>query len=216
MNGNVEFRVMEEADVEDILLLLARSFCAYDPIEVVLGITEPEFIEMTRLDIPQILEDGLSMVAWHTGTNERIGVTLALDATTPFTDSTGKITPKFAPVAAIVNQLHHPYQEKLSQVRGYAAYYYMGAVQGSWQGRGVAQQMFKATENLIVSKGYECLFGIVTSRGSQAALEKNGFHCVASNTYRGFIYQGKKPFSSIRKHPGLSLMEKHLGQAEGI
>ena len=210
MNRDIEFRLMEESDAEGALELLAKSFCNHDPIEVVLGITEPEFIEMIRLDLPQIFRDSLSIVAELAGTNELIGVTIALDATTAFTDSTGKISPKFAPVAAIVNQLHHPYLKRLPKTGGHTAYYYMGAVKAAYQGRGVARRMFKAAEDRIASKLYKRLFGISTNRSSLAALEKNGFHSVATVSYQDFVFQGQKPFASIQKHSGLALIEKDL------
>ena len=201
---------MEESDTEEVLELLARSFCAHDPLEVILEITEAEFTEMTRLDLPQIFQDKLSLVVRHEETNELIGVTTSLDAMTPFTDSSGKISPKFAPVAAIVNQLHDPYLERIPKVRGHTAYYYMGAVRPDWQGRGIAQTMFKATEELIASKHYKRIFGIATNRGSYAAIHKNGFKAVATVAYRDFAFGGKKVFAPIQKHLGVTLVEKYL------
>ena len=201
---------MQESDAQEAAELLARSFCASDPLEVVLGITEPEFVEMTLLDFPQILEDQLSIVAREEETNELVGVTTAMDAMTPFTDSSGKISPKFAPVAAIVNQLHHPYLETIPQKRGHTAYYYMGAVKSSWQGRGVAQATFKASEDLITLRDYKHIFGIATNRGSSAAICHNGFSPVATVSYQDFMYQGEKVFASITKHEGVTLVEKIL------
>ena len=201
---------MEESDTEEALELLARAFCTHDPLEVILGITEAEFIEMTRLDLPQIFQDKLSLVVRHEDTDELIGVTAALDAMTPFTDSSGKISPKFAPVAAIVNQLHDPYLEKIPHIRGHTAYYYMGAVRPDWQGRGIAQIMFKATEELIASRHYKRIFGITTNRGSYAAILKNGFKDIATVAYQDFTFGEEKIFATIQKHPGVTLVEKLL------
>jgi ribosomal protein S18 acetylase RimI-like enzyme len=210
MNQELNFRLMEETDAEEVLQLLAQSFCTYDPMEAVMGITEAEFIQMARLDLPQIFQDKLSLGLRDEATNKLICASAVLDATTKFADSTGKISPKFDPIAAIVNQLHHPYRMTVPNVRGQTAYIYMGAVSPEWQGKGIAKSLFKAIETFVVSRGYQSIFTISTNVGSYIALQKNHYKDISSIAYKEFIYQTEKIFTSIHEHPGLTLMERNL------
>lgn len=210
MNWGLSFRSMEESDAKEMLQLLAQSFCAYDPMEKVMGITETEFIQMVSLDLPQIFQDNLSLTARHDETNELIAASVVLDATSAFADSAGIISPKFDPVAAIVNRLHHSYIREMPNVRGRTAYIYMLAVSPMWQGKGIAKSMFNANEKLLVSRDYQCIFTISTNVGSYIALQKNNYKDITSIAYKDFCYKHEKIFDSIHPHPGLMLMEKLL------
>lgn len=203
-----KFRSLERPDVEEVIRLLATCFCQFDPMEVVLEITETEFIEMVRLDLEQIFADALSYVLEDPATGEILAVGVALDATTRFTDSSGKITKKFVPVAAIVNRLHHPYLESLQPQRGETAYLYMAAVHRGHQGKGIATALFKKIEHVAMSRHYRRIFTISTNIASAIALERTGFVRKSTIRYHDFIYQGQRVFEDLRASEILVLMEK--------
>jgi len=199
--------------IQESVELLAKSFCKFDPIEIVLGITESEFIDMVNLDIPQILNDSLSSVVRDPFDSKMVAAIIVLDAATDFADSKGKISQKFLPVAKIVNQLHDPYLNRLRPLRGEIAYIYMAAVDEQYQGHGIATKLFRDTEKYLQTKSYKTVFTISTNRASSIALERNGFVPLESIAYGSFQYEGCFPFQLVSDIHSVTLLAKQLTAA---
>jgi GNAT superfamily N-acetyltransferase len=197
-----------DADCKPMADLFAKTFCAGDPLELATGITEAEFAEMVCFDFPLLLRDNLTLALREKATGVMVGAFAALDAATPFENSTGKISPKFRPVASIVNTLHHPYMEQLKPAPGSCVYLYMIGIQSAWQGQGLAQALAMAMESRSRSLGYSKMVAITTNVLSFRIFTKLAFIEQTSRSYQNFVFENSPVFASIDPLHRLSLLEK--------
>jgi len=205
----VDYRVATLEDAEEIVRLLADVFSASDPPAVAMGITAAEMEQFLRLIVPGVIPDGLTVAA-REESGKLAGAFLTDDFATPPAIEAAPINTKFLPILAMLEALDEQFRHGKGISRGKYLHLFMVGVDREYVGRGVAQGLVQHCLENGCRKGYRTALTEATGKVSQHIFRKNGFAERFRASYRDFVYQGQKVFSSIQAHDATILMDRVL------
>lgn len=208
--NDVQYGFPDHSDIEDMAFLLADVFSRYELMAVAAGQTFEEVREMVRLFGPQVIEEGLSIVARAEPSGKMIGAALTRDFASRMPAGLEEASPHFGPVAALLDGLDDHYRQINEVVPGRIMHLFMGGVSPDYGGKGIAQAMLGLTLETGISKGYNRAVSEATGSVSQHILRNSGFVELFRTTYAEFIYQGKHIFGTIGGHEAVMLMERRF------
>lgn len=188
------YRVMEPADFEPVLEMLADTFSANSPLDVALGITEQEFRDMAEFEMQAMVAQRLSIVAEDTRDGTIAGAMVAHDAHSPEPEGVSPAVPKYRPIAELVNPMNEACLEKFAHLKGKLLYYFALGVRPEYQGCGVAKKVTWGVVNQAAKLGYELSYCISTSIKATEALLRLGFDITEEILYEDYVLNGEKPF----------------------
>lgn len=205
--SSISCSVLGKEDYAAAVELLTDAFCRNDPVESALKITPDEFRLMVELDLASVWRAGLSFVAQRPNSRELVGVIVAMDALSE-SDSSGRISDKFAPISEVARDFHHLYLTTRHVRPGSSLYIFMLGVTPHATGQGIGKLLIGEALRNARSRGYESAFTIATNLASMQALKRQGFESLSMICYQSYRYLGRPVFESITQHPGIVLMER--------
>jgi len=205
----MDYRVATLADAEEIVRLLADVFSASDPPAVAMGITAADMEQFLRLIVPRVIPDGLTVAA-REKSGKLAGTFLSDDFATPPAIEAAPVSPKLLPILAMLDALDQQFRHGKSISRGRYLHLFMVGVDREFAGRGVAQGLLQLCLENGRQKGYWTALAEATGKVSQHIFRKNGFAERFRSSYRDFVYQDQKVFSSIQGHDATILMDRVL------
>lgn len=190
--------------------LLAEVFTRHDPPAWAVGLTPAEFERFVQALLPQVTEEGLTVVARRCGTGELVGALIANDPARETAAGMETLSEKFAPIASILGELVTRYRSIKQPKPGQLLHLYLLGVAASAGGRGVAQQLVAACLDNGAHKGFKMAAGEATNPTSQHIFRKHGFEERGQILYRDYLFNGRHIFAGIAEFGGPILMEKRL------
>jgi ribosomal protein S18 acetylase RimI-like enzyme len=206
----IEYGIYADRDADETTRLLGEVFSRRDPPAVAVGLTACEFEAFVRLFCPRAADEGLTIVARHAGTGERVGALLAEDAASALPDGMDRLSPKFQPIFDILGALDTEYRGNQVVHPGERLHLFLLGVAESVAGRGVAQRLVSRCLEQGVRKGYRLAVTEATNKVSQHIFRKLGFAERVRRSYTSHPFAGHAAFSSIADHGGPALMDKSL------
>lgn len=206
----IEYSVYGAHDANEMTRLLGEVFSRWDPPNVAVGLTTPEFEHLVRLFCPKAATEQLSIVARHVGTRELVGALLAEDSATPPPDGMDGLSVKFGPILDLLGQLNEEYWGDRTRRPGDSLHLFLLGVSESAAGHGVAQQLVTRCIELGASRGYRSAVTEATNRVSQHVFRKLGFTERVRGSYLEHRFAGRAAFESIADHGGPILMDRPL------
>ena len=202
----LDYRQMLIDDFDPVLDLLADTFAAHAPMELLLGITADQFRTMAEFEMAPLIKEGLSVVAHDPDDGTLVGVIIAQDAATPEPEGPSPTTSKYRPIGQLINPLHHACLERFSRYNGKLHYMFVVVIRTGYQGRGLLKTLTNETLKVAAKRGFEQTFAIATTQGAHHSLARLGCEMTAQTQYQDFVYQGLRPFLSIADHGGATVM----------
>jgi ribosomal protein S18 acetylase RimI-like enzyme len=196
----IRYAVCREADLAELIPLVARTFATNDPPAVAVGLTADELEAYLARAAGDAGRDGLTIVARAVATGQLAGALLALDAAADPASIDG-LSPKLEPVMGIFAALDAALDEELGgpqpPVAGQTLYLLMLAVADGFARRGIAQELVRACLANGARLGYRRAETTATNLVSQHIFGKLGFVTRAQVSYAGYRHQGRAVFASI-------------------
>lgn len=207
----IDFGLLGESDVPEMVRLLGLAFTQRDPIALALGFTPADFQRFVSLLTAHAVEQGLTIIARAAGRGELAGVLLTEDSATPVPDGVSHLGSKYEPVFDLLGGLQSAYEAGRSpSAPGESAHLYLLGVAEEFGGRGIARQLVAQCTAHAARRGYRLAVAEATSRTSQHIFRKAGFVERFHGSYRDHLYAGKHFFASAADHGGPILMDRSL------
>jgi hypothetical protein len=123
-----------------------------------------------------------------------------------------RISEKFGPILALLDELDTQYKQGKSLHVGEYLHLFIIAVMHQHTGKKVAQNLIQACLKNGIRKGYRMAVTEATDVISQPIFRKCGFVERIEIPYKTFTYQGRRVFASIEGHTGTI----SYGQGPGV
>ena len=206
----LDYTVAKLADSEEVVRLLAHVFSESDPPAVAMALSFEEMEQFLQLIVPNVIPDGLTVIARSKDTGKLAGVMLSDDFASPPATDPGQVSTKLLPILSMLDNLDEQFRSGKTIAPGQYLHLFMLGVDSQFAGRGVGQGVVKACIENAVQMGYRIALTEATGRVSQHIFRKNAFVERFSVSYQDFIYEDRKVFASIQDHDQAILMERIL------
>ncbi len=206
----LDYAVAKLSDCDDIVRLLAQVFSDSDPPAVAMGLSFEEMEQFLQLVVPNVIPDGLSVIARIKDNGKLAGVMLSDEFASPLPLDQSQISSKLLPILSMLDGLDEQFRRGKIVSPGQYLHLFMLGVDREFAGHGVGQGVVKVCLDNAAHIGYRIALTEATGRVSQHIFGKNGFVERFNVFYQDFIYEGKKVFASIEDHGRVILMERSL------
>ena len=206
----VEYGLAEEPEAEAMASLLADTFSRSEPMAAAVQLPHGEVLRLVNALAPKALSERLSIVARDTSTGQILGALLADDFGTPAPVGLADAAPGFAPVGALLDSLDDRYRASTTVTAGTHAHIFMVGVARDVSSRGIATRLVEVCMEQATRLGYVMAITEATGSASQHIFRKLGFRELLTVSYREFLFQGIRVFSSIEGVDGTRLMVRTL------
>jgi ribosomal protein S18 acetylase RimI-like enzyme len=208
--GDIEYDLLEPAELDSMISLLAAVFSRGDPPAVAVGLSAIELQRLVSAFGPKVLAEELTVLARDASTGSLLGALLAEDFGTPPPSGVEESAPGFAPIGALLDSLDRQYRASHTVVPGTHLHLFMLGVTEHASGRGIAGHLVNTCLANGKRRGYTVAVTEATGSISQRVFRKLGFRSLLTEFYRDFLFNGKAVFSSIVGPEGTILMEREL------
>lgn len=208
----IRYDVLQTADVESAIAVLAASFSAAEPPAVAVGLSFIELADLLRLLMPRAVANQLTVVARSAAQDGVAGVMLCDDFAAPPEFDQREISRRFLPIFAMLESLDDRYRSGREILEGEYLHLFMLAVDSRFSGHGMAQGLVKFCLQNGLKKGYRRAVTEATGLISQRVFRKLGFEERFRVSYRDYSYNGEAVFASIADHGGAALMDRGMAQ----
>ena len=199
----LEYRVLEDSDVQNASECIARAFSTNDVLSIALGIGLEDWRKFAKQETLKSIDDGLSIGAFDE--DKLVGVSLVCDLAKYNSEGYNEIE-SFVPIYNLLNELSRGYEMK-----GRIAHAsLLGVMPKYTDNPRVAVRIIKDSVGLIRSEGYDKIVGEMTSPYAQMVTRLAGFRAINEISYKDFIYKGEKIFKGIINAKSCMLMELKL------
>jgi len=206
----LDYPVAKLSDCDDIVRLLAQVFSDSDPPAVAMRLSFGEMKRFLQLVVPNIIPDGLTVIARSQDAGKLAGVMLSDDFASPLSLDQNQISSKLLPIMSMLDGLDEQFRAGNTVSPGEYLHLFMLGVDREFAGHGVGQGVVKACVENAARMGYRMALTEATGRVSQHIFRKNGFVERFSVSYQDFVYDNSKVFASIQGHDKAILMERAL------
>ena len=226
---SVTYSPLTEKDLEETIECLCRVFPRDEPITQRAGITENDFRPFARMFCELAVKENVSLIMRDEQFGNRVtGFSINHDYATPAPEQIEQVTPKFAPVFKVLEELDIIYRDGKSFSFGEVCYLLMAGVDHQFykqqkektvvKGNQLAAKLFQLTLDMVRAEGFHNTIAHATGSFSQKGLHDLGFSEVARIDYNTFEFEGQYPFKRIPWHScckiyDLSLREEPIVQA---
>lgn len=207
MSEGVEYGVLQSAEIESMVHLIASAFSSAEPPAVAMGLTVLDLAKFLRILVPQALTGELTTVARLRASGEVVGAMLCDDFAAPLAVDLNAVHRGFRPIFGVLGQLDRQYSSGKPAQEGEYVHLLMLAVDARFVGRGIAQGLVRSTLENARAKGYRWAVTEATGVVSQHLFRKLGFQERLRISYQDYKYEGDAVFSSITAHGGVALMD---------
>lgn len=180
------------------------------PPAVAVGLTSPEIAALVAAYGPKALAEQLSIVARRAHTDDLVGALLAEDFGTPPPDGIADVAPSFAPIGALLDGLDAQYRASRQILPGTYLHLFMVGVAHHASGRGIAHHLLTTCLANGKARGYGHAVTEATGNVSQHLFRKLGFREVLAASYKDFVFNDQRVFSSIGGPQATILMDREL------
>ena len=207
------FELMGENDIEASLEIFIESFQKKEPLSMCLGLNREEFLPIARFICEQAVADRLGIILRDRCSNHIKGFSIGKPYDVENTFSLDiELSPKFLPLFAIHDELDFHLRVSGRNTQNYFLHHTLGI--GEIENPDIHQRLksdlYRLTYHLARSRGFNFAVGHATSMFTHRIYQENGFVAICQIHYKDFVFEGQKPFSSIRWHKGCSLFLKEL------
>ncbi len=206
--SGVEFRPMGAHDRDSVCDLIAATFSQYEPMAVAAGQTYEQFQGLVGLWASEVSVQDRTSCARLAETNDVVGVMLTTDFMAPMPEGMDNVSPNFAPVGGLLQQLDAWYHNARSPQPGECLHMAMLAVDPAHGGQGIAQNLVQLSLEAGGRLGYRVANTFATNRVSQRVFENLGFSEVFSVAYKDYTFEGNRVFAAIEPDDRIALMER--------
>jgi GNAT superfamily N-acetyltransferase len=207
----VRYALLRAADATQVTALLADTFSLGEPMAAALQVTSEEMVAFVRLFMPRAVEQELSVVARAVRTGRLVGAVITDELGMPPPEGMDSISPRFAPLLTLLDQLDHAYLQDRVADAGEILHPFMVGVHPEATGRGVAGGLLDACLENGVRRGYRTAVTEATGARSQHVFRTRGFQDRLTAPYTAFRFAGRPVFAAIPGQVGTVLMERQLG-----
>jgi ribosomal protein S18 acetylase RimI-like enzyme len=206
----IRYEVLQAADAESMIELLAAAFSGAEPPAVAMGLSSADLAEFLHQLAPRAVADGLTIVARSSAPDAVAGVVLCDDFAATAPVDRQRISRRFLPIFAMLESLDEQYRLGRAMQKGEYLHLFMLAVDGGFGGRGIAQGLVEFCLQNGARKGYRRAVTEATGPISQHVFRKLGFQERFRVSYGDFRFKGKAAFASITDHGGAALMDRSI------
>lgn len=208
--AEVEYGLLEQIEVEEMVGLLAEAFSRYDAPAVAVGLSAADVERLVSRFGQKALSENLTVLARETSSGELVGGLLVEDFGTPPPEGLELSVPTFAPIGALLDSLDSQYRAARRIVAGTHLHLFMLGVADRASGRGIAQKLIATCLTNGKARGYGHAITEATGSVSQHVFRKLGFRDILFASYKDFLFNGEAVFSSIVGPEATILMERDL------
>jgi len=206
-NQQLEYGLISTSETEAMVKVLAEAFTRHDPLAVGVGLTPADFEAFVRTLLPNVAQEGLTVVARLRETGEIVGALLTEDAAAAAPEGMEHLGEKFGPIADILGGLVGEYMGGQAPRHGEKLHLYLLGVSDRATQKGVGQALVARCLENGAHRGYRIAFAEATNRTSQHIFRKLGFLPRVARSYQDHVFKGRRVFESIAAHGGPILMD---------
>ncbi len=122
---DIQYGLLESADVEEMTQLLADVFSRFDPPAVAAGLSFDDARALVKLFGGRAVQDTLTIIARSKTSGTLIGAMLAEDFSSPPPEGIGNLSEHFSPIAALLDGLDEQYRKTRCVVPGEVLHLFM-------------------------------------------------------------------------------------------
>lgn len=208
----VEYGILEEAEAGAMARLLAEAFSRFEPMGVAVEIPHEQVERLVTAFVPKALTEQLTIVARDASARHLVGALLADDFGTVPPQGLEDAAPCFAPIGALLESLDEQYRAGTLVAPGTHAHLFMLGVAERAALRGIAGKLVETSIANATRIGYRTAITEATGSASQHVFRKRGFRDLLRASYKEFMFNGQRVFSSIDGVEGTILMTRELGE----
>ena len=190
--------------------VIADAFSRFEPMAVAVGQSYSEFQALVGALLDEAAIRDLTVCARLGGAGDIIGVMLATDVTQPMPERMDELSPSFAPIGGLLEQLDSKYRERHAPGPGECLHLAMLAVDQAHGSKGVGQALVAACLDTARARGFRSANTMATNRASQRVFAKLGFAELFSVAYSDYTFAGEKVFAGIAGDDRTALMARTL------
>lgn len=211
IKDGVVYDILRAEDVEGAARCLAVTFAAGEPMTRSLGITVEELYDFATLVCQKAAREGLSIVAKSQQTGKLMGCLMAEDFVTEPTEGLPGVTPKFAPILALLGELDGYYTQRHTVHKNDILHLFMVGVFEQYRRLNICKNLTAASEQL--GKAKHCKGVIVEATGpisQYIVMEDKKYNMVTSILYKEFEFHHNRIFAWITDCDSCILAYKEL------
>jgi len=203
------YEVLTAADINDATDCIAQTFAKSEPMVSCLGISFGEFRQFAEVFISKAADDGLSLVV--KADDRLVAAVINEDLCTDPPAGIESVTSQMNPVLDILEKLDKPYLENNPCEKGELFHIFMGGVLDAFEGKSIAANMVRKSQDLAVQKGFKRILVEATGNTSRYIFERHpDFHEVSRIPYKSYTFEGRNVFSDIKGGTDCVLFEAKL------
>lgn len=206
----IKFLVLTAQHFQSAFDLATEVFSENSNLHKVLGIGLKEYRSYLLPSFKAMCAEGLSVVAIERDSDRVLGC-LMVSGFHHHLKATAVKNVRFAPLAALTNELSRQYRQTRAINPGDAVLVDMGAVSSNALGMGIYQMMRRTAQTHAKQLGNRWVVGELSAASTQhVVLEKLGHKKVGEVRFSEFEYDGKFPFRSIKQPGSIIIAEGEL------
>jgi hypothetical protein len=211
VGGDLICGIIQQGDLEQAIRCVVEAFTQHEPMTTTLGISLDEFRPFAKIICEKAIRDQLSLVAKEKGTNNVAGFSLAEDFISEPPEELEKLSNKFHPIFALLNDLDEAYKKASRLAEGEILRLFMGGACFAFRNMKIVTTLIEAQLRLAREKNFLGVVAEVTGPISQHILiDKFSFRKIKQIEYKSYVYRGKKVFSDIEEASACIFIEKRF------
>lgn len=192
--------------------LLAEAFSRFEPMGVAVKMPYEQVERLVMAFVPKALTEQLTIVARDASERYLVGALLADDFGAVPPPGLEEAAPCFAPIGSLLEGLDEQYRAGGVVAPGTHAHLFMLGVAESAGSRGIAGRLVETCMANAARSGYRTAITEATGSASQHVFRKRGFRDRLMASYKEFMFNGQRVFSSIEGVEGAILMTRELDE----
>ncbi len=210
VKNGIVYDLLRAEDVKDASNCIAMAFSVGEPMSRTLTITLDEFLLFTAMFCEKAAADGLSFVAKNQQTGKLLGSLIVEDFLTNPPEGIDRISPKFEPIFALLEQLDDNYKKQHPVQENEILHIFMSGVYKEYLGQKISTTLKQAAHAMGKIKKYKGAIAEATGPFSQKINANLGYELVDAIKYTDFEFNGKKTFAEITDCQSCQLLYKKL------
>jgi len=204
----VTYNLLDEGHLDECISIMTDIFSRSEPLTRLLGINETEFSYFAEIFAAKAIEEELGVFAREHGSKRILGFCISEDLLSCPPPEADRISPKFLPIMALVNQLDSWFLSRYQARKGDYLHIFMTGISKYCRHREVSLGVVAESLRIAEVRGYRGALGESTNVLAARAAARNGFSELYAIPYSNFSFEGKAVFAEMGSHSSCRLMAK--------
>lgn len=204
----VAYDVLDHRHLDECVTIMSEIFSKGEPLTKILNINLYEFCYFAEVFAKKAIEEELAIFAKERETGNMLGFCLSEDLLTQPPAGVEFISPKFAPIIQLIDQMDEWFTSRHRVAAGQYLHILLTGISRRCRHRDVSLRVVAENLRLAEQKGFSGALGESTTTLAARAAMKNGFREQFAISYQDFKIDGDPVFKDMGPKAKCRLMVK--------